>query len=78
MADIFLSYSRSDTNAAAKIVEVLEAEGWTVWWDTRLRAGVEWDKVIEREIEAARCVVVIWSPISAIRQWVRVEANFGL
>lgn len=78
MADIFLSYSRSDTNAAAKIVGVLEAEGWTVWWDTRLRAGVEWDKVIEREIEAARCVVVIWSPISAIRQWVRVEANFGL
>jgi formylglycine-generating enzyme required for sulfatase activity len=78
MADIFLSYSRSDTNAAAKIVEVLEAEGWTVWWDVRLRAGDQWDKVIEREIDAARCVVVIWSAISVTRQWVRVEANFGL
>ncbi len=78
MADIFLSYSRSDTGAAAKIVELLEAEGWSVWWDTRLRGGDSWDKVIEREIEAARCVAVIWSPISVTRQWVRVEAHFGL
>ncbi len=78
MADIFLSYSRSDAKAAAKIVKVLEAEGCTVWWDTQLRTGNQWDQVIEREIEAARCVVVVWSPISVTRQWVRVEANYGL
>ncbi len=78
MADIFLSYSRSDAKAAARIVKVLEAEGWSVWWDTNLRTGNQWDQVIEREIKAARCVVVVWSPISVTRQWVRVEANFGL
>ena len=78
MADIFLSYSRSDADAAAKIVHVLEAEGWTVWWDTTMRVGAQWDEVIEREITIARCVLVIWSPISVTRRWVRVEANFAL
>ncbi len=78
MADVFLSYSRSDADAAAKIVHVLEAEGWTVWWDTTMRPGDQWDEVIEREINEARCVLVIWSSISVTRRWVRVEANFAL
>jgi formylglycine-generating enzyme required for sulfatase activity len=78
MADIFVSYSRADRDTVANIVAALEAEGWAVWWDTRLRAGEQWDEVIEREINAARCVVVVWSPLSVTRYWVKVEANFGL
>jgi len=78
MADIFVSYSRADQGTVAKIVAALEAEGWSVWWDTRLRAGEQWDEVIEREIRSARCVVVLWSPLSVTRYWVKVEANFGL
>jgi hypothetical protein len=35
MADIFLSYKRADAAPAAQIVALLEAEGWSVWWDTR-------------------------------------------
>jgi formylglycine-generating enzyme required for sulfatase activity len=49
-----------------------------VWWDTRLKAGEFWDEVIERELKAARCVVVLWSKTSVDRHWVRVEANDGL
>jgi formylglycine-generating enzyme required for sulfatase activity len=78
MADIFVSYSRADRGTVAGIVAALEAEGWSVWWDTRLRAGEQWDEVIEREINAARCVLVVWSPLSVTRYWVKVEANFGL
>jgi hypothetical protein len=74
MADIFVSYSRADRD----IVAALEAEGWSVWWDTRLRAGEQWDEVIEREINAACCVLVVWTPLSVTRYWVKVEANFGL
>ena len=39
MADIFVSYSRADRDTVAGIVAALEAERWSVWWDTRLRAG---------------------------------------
>src|SRR5262245_44144346 len=78
MADIFLSYARADQDKVRSIVALLETEGWTVWWDTSLRAGDEWDDVIDREIRSARCILVVWSPTSVGRYWVRVEANFGL
>ena len=68
----------ADRDTVAGIVAALEAERWSVWWDTRLRAGEQWDEVIEREINAARCVLVVWTPLSVTRYWVKVEANFGL
>ena len=59
---------------------MLQGEGWTVWWDTYLSAGERWDAVIEREINAAGCVVVIWSRSSVESgnaHWVHTEANRG-
>jgi hypothetical protein len=35
MADIFVSYAKTDRSLASKLVAMLEAEGWKVWWDTR-------------------------------------------
>lgn len=77
MADIFVSYYHKDHDRVAKIVHQLEAEGYAVWWDTRLHAGEKWDEVIERELTAARCVVVVWSADSVTRHWVREEATIG-
>ena len=37
-----------------------------------------WDEVIERELTAAQCVVVLWSRTSTGKHWVRVEASEGL
>jgi adenylate cyclase len=62
----------------APIVALLEARGWTVWWDTRIDAGEQWDEVIEREVDAASCVVAIWSVRSVGSRWVRTEAGEGL
>ena len=33
MADIFVSYASDDRDRVQSLVEALEAEGWTVWWD---------------------------------------------
>src|ERR1051326_865755 len=33
MSDIFISYSKADRDLAFKLSAVLEAEGWSVWWD---------------------------------------------
>jgi hypothetical protein len=78
MADIFVSYARSDRHLTARIVNLLEHHGWSVWWDTRIDVGETWDAVIEREIGIATCIVVIWSPTSVNSRWVRVEALEGL
>jgi hypothetical protein len=38
MADVFISYSKSD-QLALKLSTFLESEGWTVWWDKSLGAA---------------------------------------
>ena len=39
MADVFVSYAKTDRSLASKLVAMLEAEGWSVWWDTSLGAA---------------------------------------
>ena len=78
MADIFLSYKRSDRERISPIIALLESRDWSVWWDTRIDAGEKWDEVIEREISAASCVVAVWSFESVASRWVRTEASEGL
>lgn len=78
MADIFISYAREDRPKAQRLAEIFEARGLSVWWDARIQAGEVWDEVIERELDAARCVVVLWSATSVQKYWVRVEASEGL
>lgn len=78
MAEIFLSYKKCDADRVRPLVGALEAQGWSVWWDTRLGAGEQWDEVIERELSRARCVVVVWSRESVASRWVRTEASEGL
>lgn len=78
MADIFLSYAREDEARAAVVARVLGELGWSVFWDRRIIAGTSWDEVVERELEACRCVVVLWSTASIASRWVKTEARFAL
>ncbi len=32
-----------------------------MWWDAALRSGETFDEVIEKELRAAKAVVVLWS-----------------
>jgi len=75
VADIFLSYSREDRSAAEAISRSFEGRGWSVWWDRKIAAGSSFDKMIERELESARCVVVLWSGTSIDSDWVKNEAS---
>ena len=77
MADIFLSYCSVDRDIARRLVDSLSAEGLSVWWDDRLTPVEQWDRLIEKEIQAATAVLVLWTPRAFESDWVRVEANFG-
>ena len=76
MADVFISYSKSDAKWARRIAESLTAAGVTVWWDTEgLTAGGEFASEIERQLDEAGKVLVLWSKRSARSEWVRDEAD---
>ena len=77
MSDIFLSYAREDALIAQRLASALEDEGWSVWWDRRIPAGKTFDEVIEEQVAAARCVVVLWSKTSLKSKWVKIEARAG-
>jgi adenylate cyclase len=75
MADIFISYSRTDKARVAPLVAALEAEGWSVWWDPEITPGQEFDSQIVAELETAHAVLVVWTPASVSSRWVRGEAR---
>jgi hypothetical protein len=66
MTDVFISYASEDRTRAKKLAEALEAKGFSVWWDRNIIAGQTYDVVIERELETATSVVVLWSKHSVI------------
>ena len=75
--DIFISYSREDRPAARHFAECFTRAGFDVWWDAALRSGETFDEVIEKELRAAKAVVVLWSPRSVASRWVRAEATLA-
>ena len=75
--DVFISYSSQDRAVARRFAQCLEEAGLEVWWDAALRSGETFDEVIERALNAASAVIVLWSPRSVASRWVRAEATLA-
>jgi adenylate cyclase len=75
VADIFVSYARADKLRVAPLVAALESQGWSVWWDPEITPGQEFDSQIAAALDAAKAVVVVWTPTSVDSRWVRGEAR---
>ena len=75
MADIFISYARADKSRVSPLVAALEAQGWSIWWDPAIAPGEEFDAMIGAELDAARAVLVVWTPQSVDSRWVKGEAR---
>lgn len=74
MTDVFISYASEDRDRAEKLASKLSAFGWSVWLDRKIITGQAFDQVIERELETAKSVVVLWSKHSIASEWVKNEA----
>lgn len=77
MADIFISYKSERRAAAEHLARILELNGFTVWFDYGLMSGKDFSRQIEREIRAARAVVVLWCTRSIQSEWVLEEAHLA-
>jgi glucokinase len=85
MADVFISYAREDQKYAEKLANILRGGDLSVWWDrglskgdSGLTPGDDFRKKIADELEASKCVVVLWSKQAVESDWVPNEASMAL
>lgn len=76
-ADVFVSYKAEDRARLKLLVDALEAEGFTVWWDAHIGGGTNWRRDIEEHLDAAKCVLVAWTKrsVGPDGEFVRDEAG---
>ena len=77
MADVFISYSKTRAAQAEELASELGDLGYDVWWDASLLPTGSFGAEIDRQLDAAKAVIVIWSPESVRSKWVRSEASHG-
>jgi hypothetical protein len=79
MHDVFISYSRHDSDAANALADTLSKAGLSVWLDCNaIREGDAFDTQIEEAITQSSVVIVVWSKHSVKSHWVRAEAAYAL
>lgn len=80
MTEVFVSYKAEDRPRVRSLVEALEAEGLSIWWDARVGGGEDWRDMIAEQLNAAQCVIVVWSKRSTGPEgrFVRDEATRAL
>jgi TolB-like protein/tetratricopeptide (TPR) repeat protein len=80
VTDLFVSYKSEDRSRVAPLIAALEADGIGIWWDAHIGGGSAWRETIESELNAARCVLVVWSQRSTgpDGSFVRDEATRAL
>ncbi len=74
MAEIFISYSQRDKEAASRLASLLETKGYSVAWQPKNLEGVQFRDKIFAELSQARVVIVIWSESSIRSDWMLSEA----
>ena len=74
---VFVSYASADRARIQPIIAALEDAGFSVWWDGLIGGGEQFARSIERPLEQALAVVVVWSKAAHDSYWVHDEAASG-
>jgi hypothetical protein len=77
-ATVFISYARNDIETVAQVIDRLRNSGGDVTWDQDFIGGMDFEQAICNAIDAARSVIVVWSPVSVQSPFVRDEARRAL
>lgn len=71
-AQVFISNANADRHIARRIADLIEAQGYVVWWERNLGAP---DSGAAYAAATAPCLVAIWSRASLSSRWVLEEAE---
>ncbi len=77
MNEVFVSYKREDKVRVGHLVQALKDSGLSVWWYRGLAAGESWRAQIQTALDAAQCVIVVWTheSVGPSGDFVRDEAG---
>jgi hypothetical protein len=75
MSAIFISYKRENIAPVQHVVQGLRGASLDVWWDQDIAPDDAWEATIERQLEAAKVVIVAWSPSAVASENVKAEAR---
>lgn len=78
-ANIFISYSRSDSTFVLELAQKLRASGAQIWLDQLdIRPGTAWDDAIEKALANSDIVLVVLSKASISSKNVNDEYSYAL
>jgi len=77
MPDVFVSYSSQDRDKVRTICESLLSEGFDVFWDQQVPAGVNWDAWIRQNLNQSKCVIILWTANSIKSDSVQHEVTIA-
>lgn len=78
-SDVFISYSRKDTDFTRKLYQVLKSKGFESWVDWEdIPKGTDWLKEIYAGIEAADALILVISPDSMMSEICHQEVAHAL
>ena len=76
---VFLSYAWEDSDLASKIAHVLMENGIETWWaGWSMRAGDSMPQKINEGLGECTHFVVLLTPVSMTKSWVKLEMDAGL
>lgn len=78
MARIFIAYSHHQRHLAKDLAELLIGHGKAIFYDAKIKAGASWRQTIQRALDDATHVVVIWTPDAANSDEVEREVSYAL
>jgi adenylate cyclase len=77
MARVFLSYARDDVELAKQLAGLIGDAGHQVWWDREIHGGSHFSSEIDKALQDANAVLVLWTEASIKSAWVQDEAAEG-
>jgi hypothetical protein len=74
MADVFISSAKADRDFVWQLASYLRSQARTVWWDADNRGRDYVAGTVERELESAHKVIVLWTRASITSPFILHEA----
>jgi predicted nucleotide-binding protein len=75
---IFIAYSRAQRVMARELYDLLVRNGKAVFYDAKIKAGATWRQTIQKALDDATHLIVIWTPDAALSDEVEREVSYGL
>lgn len=75
MTDLYITYNIRERYWVSKLVQSLEFEGYTVWWDHAVIPGANFRNESQLALSQAKCVLAVWSETAVDDHWVLVDAE---